>query len=50
MELNKFWTEEIFIIFHVIEALKMHRVDATDFERWKTFHSNLNQTIETWKV
>jgi hypothetical protein len=47
MELDKFWTEEI---FHAIEALKMHRVDATDFERWKTFHSNLNQTIETWKV
>ena len=47
MELDKFWTEEI---LHAIEALKMQRVDATDFERWKKFHSNLNQTIESWKV
>ena len=47
MELDKFWTEEI---FHAIEALKMHRIDATDFERWNKFHFNLNQTMESWKV
>ena len=47
MELDKFWTEEI---SRAIEALKMRRVDPTDFERWKSFHANLKQTIESWKV
>ena len=47
MELVKFWTQEI---FRVMEALKMHRVNASDFERWKCFHSNLKQTVESWKV
>jgi hypothetical protein len=47
MELDKFWTEEI---SRAIEALKMRRVDPTDFERWKSFHVNLKQTIESWKV
>ncbi|KAF8486437.1 hypothetical protein DFH94DRAFT_184077 [Russula ochroleuca] len=47
MELDMFWTEEI---FRAIEALKMRRVDSTDFERWKNFHANLKQTIESWKV
>ncbi|KAF8486068.1 hypothetical protein DFH94DRAFT_166762 [Russula ochroleuca] len=46
MELDKFWTEEI---SRAIEALKMRRVDPTDFERWKSFHVNLKQTIESWK-
>jgi hypothetical protein len=47
MELDKFWTEEI---SRAIEALKMCRVDPTDLERWKNFHANLEQTIESWKV
>jgi hypothetical protein len=45
--LNKFWTEEI---RHVVEALKKRRIDPTDFERWKNLHTNLKQTIESWKV
>jgi N-formylglutamate amidohydrolase len=47
MELDKFWTEEI---SRAIEALKMRRVDPADFERWKSFHANLIQTVESWKV
>jgi hypothetical protein len=47
MEMDKFWTEEI---SRAIEALKMRRVDPTDFERWKNFHANLKQTTESWKV
>ena len=47
MELDKFWTEEI---SRTIKALKMRRVDRTDFERWKNLHANLKQTIESWKV
>ena len=47
MDLDKFWTEEISRAF---EALEMRRVDPTDFERWKNFHANLEQTIESWKV
>ena len=47
MELDKFWTEEM---SHTIEALRMRRVDPTDFERWKNVHANLKQTIESWKV
>jgi N-formylglutamate amidohydrolase len=46
-ELDKFWTEEISRAF---EAFEMRRVDPTDFERWKNFHADLKQTIETWKV
>ncbi len=46
-ELNKFWREEICC---VVEALKNRRVDPRDFERWKSFHSSLKQTIEFWKV
>jgi hypothetical protein len=46
-ELNKFWREEI---CHVVEALKKRRVDPRDFERWNSFRSSLNQTIEFWKV
>jgi hypothetical protein len=46
-ELNKFWREEI---FYVVEALKMHRVDPTDFERWNSFCSSLKPTIEFWNV
>ena len=46
-ELNKFWREEI---CHVIEALKKRRVDSRDIERWNSFRSSLNQTIEAWKV
>jgi hypothetical protein len=47
MKLDEFWTEEI---SRAIEALKMRRVDPTDFERWKSFHGDLKQTIESWKV
>jgi phospholipid N-methyltransferase len=47
VELDKFWTEEM---FRAIEALKMRRVDLTDFEHWRSFHANLVQTIESWKV
>ena len=47
MELDKFWTEET---FRGTEALKTLRVDLADFERWKNFHSNLNQTVGSWKV
>jgi hypothetical protein len=46
-ELNKFWREEI---CQVAEALKKRRVDRRDFERWNSFRSSLNQTIEFWKV
>ena len=46
-ELYKFWTEEI---FRAMEAFENRRVDMTDFERWRTFHANLRQTIESWKV
>ena len=47
MELDKFWTQEI---SRTIEALKMRRVDPTDFERWKSYHADLTQTIDSWKV
>jgi hypothetical protein len=47
MELNKFWTEEI---SRVSEALRMRRVEPADFERWRNFHANLKQTIDSWKV
>ena len=47
MEMDKFWGEEI---SRVIKALEMRRVDPTDFKRWKDFHANLEQTIESWKV
>ena len=47
VKLNKFWIEEI---SRAIDALKMRRVDPTDFERWKDFHANLKQTIKSWKV
>ena len=47
MELEKFWMEEI---SRTIEALKMRRVDPIDLERWKSFHTNLNKTIKSWKV
>ena len=46
-DLNKFWREEI---CHVVEALKKRRVGPRDFERWNSFRSSLNQTIEFWKV
>jgi hypothetical protein len=46
-ELNKFWADEI---CHVVEALKMRRIDPRDFERWNNFHSSLKQNIEFWKV
>ena len=47
IELDKFWTEEI---SRATEALRMHRVDPTDFERWENFHANLKQSIESWKA
>ena len=47
MELDTFWTEEI---SRVVEALRMRRVGSMDFERWKNFHANLKQIIESWKV
>ena len=47
VELDKFWTDQI---SRAIEALKMRRVDPTDLEPWRNFHSNLKQTIESWKV
>ena len=28
----------------------MRRVGSMDFERWKNFHANLKQIIESWKV
>ena len=46
-ELYKFWTEEISC---AMEAFKKRHVDRRDFERWRTFHANLKQTIESWKV
>jgi hypothetical protein len=46
-ELYKFWTEEI---FRAMEAFEKRRVDRTDIERWRNFHANLKQTIESWKV
>ena len=46
-ELYKFWTEEI---SRVMEAFENRRVDRTDFECWRNFHTNLKQTIESWKV
>jgi hypothetical protein len=47
MELDRFWTEEI---YRAIEALKMRRVDPTDLERWKNFHANPEISIDSWKV
>ena len=47
IESDKFWTEEI---SRSIEALRMRRVDPTDFERWENFHANLKQTIESRNV
>ena len=47
MEMDKFWTQEI---SREIEALKMCRVDPTDLERWKNFHTSLKHAIESWKV
>ena len=47
VEMNKFWTEEI---SRASEALRKRRVDPTDFERWKNFHADIKQTIESWKV
>jgi len=44
-ELYKFWTEEI---SHAMEAFEKRRIDRTDFERWRKFHTNLKQTIESW--
>ena len=46
-ELNKFWREEI---CQVVEALTKRRIDPRDFERWNSFRSSFNQTIEFWKV
>jgi hypothetical protein len=46
-ELYKFWTMEI---SRAMEAFKKRRVDRTDFERWRSFHVNLKQTIESWNV
>jgi hypothetical protein len=46
-ELYKFWTEEI---SHAMEAFEKRRIDRTDFERWRKFHTNLKQTIESWNV
>jgi hypothetical protein len=46
-ELDKFWAEEISRAF---EALRTRQVDPTDFERWKNFHANIKQTVESWKV
>jgi hypothetical protein len=46
-ELYKFWTTEI---SRAMEAFKKRRVDRTDFERWRSFHVNLKQTIESWNV
>ena len=46
-ELNMFWKEEI---RQVAEFLKRGRTDPRYFERWNTFRSNLEQTIESWKV
>ena len=47
MELDKFWTEEI---YRALEALNMRRVDSTDRECWKSFHANWKKIIESWKV
>ena len=33
-----------------MEVFEKRRVDRTDFERWRNFHANLKQTIESWKV
>jgi hypothetical protein len=34
----------------VAEFLKKGRTDPRDFERWNTFRSSIEQTIESWKV
>ena len=46
-ELNLFWKEEI---RQVAEFLKKGRTDLRYLERWNTFCSSLEQTIESWKV
>ena len=46
-ELNMFWKEEI---RQVAEFLKKGRTDPRYLERWNTFRSSLEQTIESWKV
>ena len=37
-------------IRQVAEFLKKGRTDPRDLERWNTFRSSLEQTIESWKV
>ena len=46
-ELNMFWKEEI---RQVAEFLKKGRADPRYLERWNTFRSSLEQTIESWNV
>ena len=46
MELDKFWIEEIRI---AVKALKMRRIDPTDFERWNSFRASLERTTELWQ-
>lgn len=45
-ELYNFWTEEISC---AMDAFEKRRVDRTDFDRWRNFHTSLKQTIESWK-
>ena len=47
LELDKFWTEEI---YRAVEAINMRRVNSTDLERWKSFHANRKKLIGSWKV
>jgi len=46
-ELEKFWTEEI---GRAVTALQTRYVDPGDVERWRDFKTELQQTIESWKV
>ena len=46
-ELYNFWTEEI---SRAMDAFEKRCVDRMDFERWRNFYANLEQTIESWKV
>src|SRR5260370_2635438 len=46
-DLYNFWTEEI---SRAMEAFEKRRVGRTDFERWRSVHGSLKQTIESWKV
>jgi hypothetical protein len=47
IEIDKFWVGEV---SRVTRALKQHRLDPEDIERWQQFRESLEQTIADWEV